>query len=349
MLRKYKQLLAEVEQEHKDSENLHRDSKVLLVDGMNLFIRVFSAIPTLNEDGDHIGGVAGFLQSLAATIRMVNPTRVVVVFDGKGGSSRRRKLYPNYKEKRAIKSRLNRVAGFEDLADEQKAMKRQLLQTYYYLQNLPITTISIDNIEADDAIGYLANYFKEKVVILSNDRDFLQLVSDNVSVYVPTKKKLYTPTNLKEEYGIYHENFIIYKSLMGDNSDNIKGIRGMGDKTIIKNFPELTENKKMDLDNFVEMCKLYEGSSKTMIALKENVDQFVVNYQLMQLMEVDIPSSTKSTIRNLVDGEIPPMVKIELDKLCYQDKLQGVIRDWDGWLQKSFGSLNGYRENYATR
>ena len=86
MNNKYQRLLQEIETERQEQENLHRDSKVLIVDGMNLFIRTFSAIPTLNENGQHIGGLSGFLQSLAATVRMVNPTRVVVVFDGKGGS-----------------------------------------------------------------------------------------------------------------------------------------------------------------------------------------------------------------------------------------------------------------------
>lgn len=189
MMRKYKELLAEVEREHKESENLHRDSRVILIDGLNLFIRNFASNPTLNEDGDHIGGLVGFLKSLGATIRMVNPTRVIVVFDGKGGSLRRKKLYPNYKEQRAMKSRLNRVVGFEDIVDESQSMKWQISRVYQYLQQLPLTTVMIDHIEADDVIAYLSSYFQEKVYILSNDRDFLQLVSERVNIYIPTQKK----------------------------------------------------------------------------------------------------------------------------------------------------------------
>ena len=301
-MRKYRELLAEVEREHKESENLHRDSRVILIDGLNLFIRNFASNPTLNEDGDHIGGLVGFLKSLGATIRMVNPTRVIVVFDGKGGSLRRKKLYPNYKEQRAMKSRLNRVVGFEDIVDESQSMKWQISRVYQYLQQLPISTIMIDHIEADDVIAYLSSYFQEKVYILSNDRDFLQLVSDKVNVYVPTKKKMYNPQNLLEEYGIWSENFAIYKAMLGDKSDNIQGIKGMGDKTILKNFPQLGEPTKIDLEDFVESCKLYEGKSKAMNSLKENIDSFETNYQIMQLEDVDIPSSTKSTIRGLVDG-----------------------------------------------
>jgi DNA polymerase-1 len=347
MIRKYRDLLKEVEEEHQNADKLHRDSKVLLVDGMNLFIRTFSAIPTLNEDGQHIGGLSGFLQSLAATIRMVKPTRVVVVFDGKGGSHRRRKIYENYKERKAIKSRLNRVAGFEDVLDEQASMKWQMVRLYQYLQHLPLTTIVMDNIEADDVIAYLSSYFKDKVYILSNDRDFLQLVSDRVNVYVPTKKKMYNPQNLREEYGIWCENFTIYKALLGDTSDNIKGIRGMGDKTILKHFPELGERVKVDLEKFVESCKLYDGKSKAMNELKHHISDFERNYELMQLLEVDIPASTKSNIRGMVDGEISQLNKIHLDTMCLQDKLRGAIPNWDDWLLNNFSNLNSLREKYA--
>ena len=347
MLRKYKELLAEVEQEHKESENLHRDSRVLIVDSMNLFIRCFSVIPTLNEDGDHVGGLVGFLKSLAATIRMVNPTRVVMVFDGKGGSLRRKKLYPNYKEQRAMKSRLNRVVGFEDIVDESQSMKWQISRVYQYLQQLPLTTVMLDHIEADDVIAYLSSYFQEKVCILSNDRDFLQLVSDKVNVYVPTKKKMYNPQNLLEEYGIWSENFAIFKALLGDKSDNIAGIKGMGDKTILKNFPQLGEPTKIDLEDFVESCKLYEGKSKAMNSLKENIDSFQTNYQIMQPHDVDIPSSTKSTIRGLVDGEIEPMNKIELNTMCLHDKLRSSFSDWDEWIRTNFSSLEGWRDKIS--
>lgn len=342
--RKFKEIFDEVQKEHQEAGTLHRDSKVLLVDGMNLFIRCFSAIPTLNDDGQHIGGLVGFLKSLAATIRMVRPTRVVVVFDGKGGSLRRKKVYSNYKEQRAMKSRLNRVVGFEDIVDEQQSMKWQISRVYQYLQQLPISTIMIDHIEADDVIAYLSSYFGEKVCILSNDRDFLQLVSERVNIYIPTQKKMFNPQNLLEQYGIWTENFAIYKALLGDKSDNIQGIKGMGDKTIIKHFPELGEQRKLDLDEFIQTAVNYDGKSKSMNSLKENIDSFKTNYQIMQLHDVDIPSSTKSTIRGLVDGEIEPMNKIELNTMCLHDKLRSSFSDWDEWVRTNFSSLDGWRD-----
>lgn len=347
MNKKYANILNEIEFERETQSSLTRDDKVLIVDGMNLFIRTFSAIPTLNEEGKHVGGLSGFLLSLASTIRMVNPTRVVVVFDGKGGSYRRKQVYSNYKEKRAITTRLNRIVGFEDIQDEQASIKYQLYRVYNYLQNLPITTISIDQIEADDVIAYLSSYFKNKVVILSNDRDFLQLVSDRVSVYLPTKKQMYTPDILLEETGIWCENFILYKSLLGDKSDNIKGMSGIGKKTIEKNFPMLSEKRKIDLEMFLEFCKLYDGKVKSLNNLKDNLKSFETNYQIMQLHDVDISQSHKSNIRNLVDGDVDGIRLVELSKLYIQDKLHSVIPNWDSWVKKNFNSLNELRNKHA--
>jgi DNA polymerase-1 len=347
MNKRYSKILDEIESERQHKSALNRNSKVLIVDGMNLFIRTFSAIPTLNEEGKHVGGLSGFLLSLAATIRMVNPTRVVVVFDGKGGSYRRRQIYSNYKERRAVTSRLNRIVGFEDIEDEQASIKYQLFRVYNYLQNLPVSIISIDQIEADDVIAYLSSYFKEQVVILSNDRDFLQLVSDRVNVYLPTKKKMYTPDNLLEETGIWCENFILYKSLLGDKSDNIKGIPGIGKKTIEKNFQMLSEKRKINLEMFIEFCKLYDGKTKSIIALKDNINLLETNYQIMQLHDVDISQSHKSNIRNLVDGELDGIKLGELGKLYIQDKLHSVIPNWDIWIKKNFTTINELRNKYA--
>ncbi len=344
---RYQELLNTVIEDNKNKENLHRDSRVVLIDGMNLFIRCFSAIPTLNEDGTHIGGISGFLQSLVSTIKLLNPTRIVVVFDGKGGSQRRRKIYSEYKHKRAINSRLNRVVGFDNITDEQSSLKYQLFRLSLYLQNLPITIISIDNVEADDVIAYASQYLKEYNTIVSNDTDFLQLVSDKVSVYSPSKKKTYNPENLLEETGIWCENYAIYKSLVGDKSDNISAIKGLGEKKIKKHFPQLANRTKIDLENIIEFCKLYDGSLKSMQILKNNVEKIYRNYSLIQLSDVDISESYKSIIRNILDSDIDPINKVELNKLFIYDKLYASINNWEYWIQKNFTFLNTIRNTNA--
>ena len=211
MKNRYLEILKQVEQEHASDKTTDRNSRILIIDGLNTFIRVFSAVPALNDDGEHIGGVTGFLRSVASVIRDYKPTRCIVVFDGKGGSARRKKVYSQYKANRAVKTQFNRYQEFANLEDESLSMKRQFGRIIEYLQVLPVTTLAVDNVEADDIIAYIANEIytedKQKVTIVSTDRDFLQLVNHRINVWSPVKKILYNPVRLEEELGIPSKNF----------------------------------------------------------------------------------------------------------------------------------------------
>ena len=221
------------------------NDSVLLIDGLNTFIRVFSAIPTTNEDGVHIGGIVGFLRSIGYTINMVRPTRTIIVFDGKGGSNRRRKIFPQYKMGRKMSHRLNRTHDFLTREEEKKMMIFQLNRIVEYLECLPVTLINMDGIEADDVIGYCAKHiFDNKSTIMSTDKDFLQLIDENIRVYSPTKKKMYDEEKVVEEYGISSHNFLLYRMLDGDVSDGIPGIKGVGLKSLLKYFPFLENSHK---------------------------------------------------------------------------------------------------------
>ena len=105
----------------------------------------------MNEDGLHTGGIAGFLKSIGYAIKLLNATRCVIIFDGNGGSMKRRKIYPQYKDRKNTKIRLNRA--YVDLSTaelEEKNLKAQLMRSVHYLDCLPISTMAIDHIEADD-------------------------------------------------------------------------------------------------------------------------------------------------------------------------------------------------------
>ena len=122
---------------------------------------------------------------------MVRPTRTIIVFDGKGGSNRRRKIFPEYKAGRKMSLRLNR---FTDVSltreQEHKMMIQQLNRVIEYLECLPLTITNVPNIEADDVIGYASKHcFKDNCTIMSTDKDFLQLVDERIKVWSPTKKK----------------------------------------------------------------------------------------------------------------------------------------------------------------
>ena len=144
---RYLSILNEIKKSGGKIDSGEPNDSVLLIDGLNTFIRVFSAIPTTNEDGVHVGGIVGFLRSLGYVIRMVGPTRTIIVFDGKGGSNRRKKLFPEYKANRNMSERLNRSYDFNTKEDEHQSMIMQLTRVIDYLDYLPITTITIENID----------------------------------------------------------------------------------------------------------------------------------------------------------------------------------------------------------
>ena len=144
---------------------------------LGVTLTLFSVIPPTNDGGINIGVIVGFLKSVGYAVKMLAPTRTIICFDGKGGSNRRRKLYPEYKAKRRTeKIRLNRVNDFENIEDERHSMMMQLSRCGEYLERLPLSIMSVDGIEADDAIGYAAKQLlpDSNVVIMSTDKDFLQ-------------------------------------------------------------------------------------------------------------------------------------------------------------------------------
>jgi len=344
MNNRYAELLKEVSQEHNVKKDESLNDRVLIIDGLNQFIRVFGAVPALNDDGEHCGGVTGFLLSTAATIRRLKPTRVVIVFDGKGGSNRRKSMYKGYKEGRTGLTKINRLAGYEDLEDQQESMRKQFTRLIEYLQVLPISLTYIDYVEADDIIAYLANhYFKKEVTMISSDKDFLQLVNPRIKVWAPTKKKMYDEALVMEDYGVKPQNLVFYRCLEGDKSDNIEGVRGVGPKTILNKMSFLNEDE-LTLDGFMEKVNS-ECDEKLSQKLTENVTTIEMNYQLMQLKDPEISSSIKSNIREIMDSHESNFDIVEFKKMFMYDKLYTAFSNVDSWLRNSFLSLDGFLRN----
>ena len=346
MKARYQDILREIAREKEQGTGSSKDSHLLVIDGLNTFIRVFSAVPALNDDGQHIGGVTGFLRSVAAVVRLIKPTRCVIVFDGKGGSRRRKDIYPEYKANRANKTAFNRYQEFASLEDEQDSMKRQFGRVIQYLNCLPVTTLSIDNVEADDIMAYIANeiYTKDenRVTICSTDRDFLQLVNNRISVWSPIKKKMYTPSVMQEEFGFSSKNYLLYRSFIGDKSDNIPGLKGVGPKSLIKYFPVFTEDREISVEEIVQYANDVDKKYKVHTLVSENKELLELNYKLMQLKEVDINGNAKMLTMNKVQGDIDKMNVLEFKKMFMADKMYTVIKDLDSWLKSSFNSLNAY-------
>ena len=331
--KKYLSIFEEIKKKGGSLDDGNPNDKVLLIDGLNTFIRVFSVIPTTNEDGIHIGGIVGFLRSIAYVVNMIRPTRVIIAFDGKGGSSRRRKIYPQYKQNRKTKYRVNRSNSFASQDDERMNMIMQIQRVVEYLEALPLTVLSYDNIEADDTIGYICRQVltKSQITIMSTDKDFLQLANGRIKIWSPTKKKMYDENTVLEEYGISSHNLIWYRVLDGDKSDNISGVRGLGLKTIQKKLPFLSENRIVEMDEVVN-------------ELPEHKDTIDLNYRLMQLSDVDISASTKTKIVDRVNAPINRLVKFKFEKMFLEDKLYTALPNLTSWLLTNFNQLNRYAE-----
>ena len=327
--KKFKELKEELSEPKIRKPNDH----VLLIDGLNTFIRAFSVNPSLNEDGSHVGGLVGFLKSVRFTINKFKPTRCVVVFDGKGGSKPRQKIYSQYKAGRKVRSRLNRNVDWAiNPQDEHESMKLQIGRLIEYLEHLPLTILALDKLEADDIISYVTNVTLKdsKTTIMSTDKDFLQLVSPRVQLYSPTKKITYDEELVKKEFGIYPQNMLTCRVIDGDKSDGIPGVRGIGIKTLIKEFPELTENEKFDIKRLLD-----SASSKTTKASKLiSNNEYIVkrNYLLMQLQNPDIANHTKLKITDAVNSMTPQLIKYKFQRLFVEDKLWGQIPNFDNWV-----------------
>lgn len=340
MNNRYRELLQQVSDERKEVSKENLNDKVLIVDGLNQFIRVFGAVPALNDDGEHVGGITGFMLSTAAIIRNLKPTRVVIVFDGKGGSNRRKQMYAGYKDGRKGLTKVNRLAGYEDLEDQEISMRKQFARLIEYLQVLPISLTYVDYVEADDIIAYLANdYFKKDVIICSSDKDFLQLVNNRVSVWSPTKKKMYNEEAVKQEWGVIPQNLVYMRTICGDSSDKIPGVKGIGPKTIVSSMPYLNDGE-MTYDEFIDgIGSLKERHKKR---LMEHMDILELNYRLMQLKSPEISSSITSNVRGMMDNGGYQLNTMEFKKMFMEDKLYTAFSNIDTWLRNSFNSLDNF-------
>ena len=303
----------------------------------------------MNDDGIHIGGIIGFLKSVRYTINRIKPTRCIITFDGKGGSKKRRKIFPEYKGNRRVKQRFNRNVDWGTAPqDEEQSMKLQLGRLIRYLEELPVTIMSIDYCEADDVIAYLTTSLlpKSRIIIMSTDKDFYQLITDRVTVWSPTKKIEYTPEKIKEEFGVSSENFITLRTLEGDKSDNIPGIKGAGLKTIKKYIPQLTENSSFTVKDVIKFSDDPKHKYKILQQIRENQMIIKRNYLLMQLHDVDLSNHNKRYIQQALTRKIPRLVKFRFSTMFVQDKLNGAIPNMDSWLIEfvrldRFGGLNG--------
>ena len=158
------------------------DRPVFIVDGMNLFLRSFSAYPTMSSHGYQMGGCVGFLKSLQRLCREYQPSGVYITWEG-GGSQRRRKIYPEYKANRKP-GKLNRFYD-DDIPDTEENKQHQLISLLNMLKNVPVCQVYVSDCEGDDIVAFLTKGpFRHKhAVVVSADKDMYQLLGPMVKIY----------------------------------------------------------------------------------------------------------------------------------------------------------------------
>ena len=316
--------------------------RVLMIDGLNLFFRNFAMLNMVNPDGVHIGGLGGFFRSLGALIRQMNPTQVYVVFDGAGSSNNRKNLLPEYKSGRNLQ-RITNWDAFDDLEDEDDAKIDQIVRIIQYLKTLPVKTVSLDKVEADDIIAYLGTIIpkspKDKVFIVSSDKDFLQLVNENVIVYRPMEKEYYTEATVVEKFNMSPNNFIIYKTLMGDNSDKVAGVKGLGPKKLKKLFPELSE-RDLSLDDIYDICEAKFKENVIYARIIQTIDSLEKNYKIMDLSNPMLDENDKNYLSQVVESEKPTYLPDQFLGMYNTDRLGNIIRNVEYWMKDVFEKLS---------
>ena len=315
---------------------------ILIVDAMNTLIRSFSLLKAMNPSGAHIGGLVGFLRSLGYVTRIFDPTRVLIVWDGKGGSSNRKNIDPNYKAQRAT-SRITHWGLYDNKEEETEALIGQLFRTQDYLECLPLQQIVIEKLEADDIIAYLAKRASnagKKVTIVSSDKDFYQLIDKNIEVYAPVKKKTFTMNNIKEEIGVLPQNYNIVKALLGDNSDNIPGVKGLGIKTILSEWKSFTYDKNASLQDIYDHCETQldqEKPKKIFAKILHNWNRVMTNFELMDLHHSTLDEKEVKYVEDIFKSDIPDLQTGVFLSLLDQDKIEGITKNTEGWLENFRG------------
>lgn len=268
-----------VPSKHKDK--VHNTFNTLLIDGSNLLEVSSRGDDRLSGTGKPTGGIFQFFLQLKMLLRKGNFRYVYVFWDGNQSGLLRYKLNSDYKANRdkefedeeelsdymkAVNTKINGMKQyFSKKEDPAKLAQRKKQKEIFHwqreviidcLEELFVRQCMCDKTEADDFIGYYVTHKKsnERIVICSNDRDLTQLIAEDVIVYVQSLKDFLTVKNYTKIEGINYQNVVLKKVLCGDASDNIKGIKGFGEKTLLNNFDEITK-RKVTLNEVIEKAK----------------------------------------------------------------------------------------------
>lgn len=295
--------------------------RVLVIDALNMFLRAFIVDPSLSNHGQPIGGIKGSIKILQKLVRMTKPNEIVICWDGPNGSQKRKTLNSGYKDGRKP-LRLNRAV--HNLTENEELQNKlwQQMRITEYLNQMPIIQLILERVEADDIISYVCSsqhYRGWQKVIVSNDKDFLQLCNEETVVYRPTTDKIETKNTVIESLGIHPTNMALARAMVGDSSDNLPGVSRVGFKTIAGKLPFMSEERTITIDELLDYCENIDSKLKVYKNIRESKNLIEHNYKMMQLYSPLISVQGKQTIDYALENFECDFNKTELLKLMMED------------------------------
>lgn len=283
-------------------------SKTLLIDGDNLFKIGFHGVKDLYSGGEHLGGIYYFIRTIRNFLENHNLDKVVVFWDGSSNSSIRKALYPQYKANR--RETMNQYK-YDSYLSQKNRVKE-------YLEEMFVRQVEMDNNEADDLIAFYCKIATdEELIIFSADKDLSQLISKNVTIYSPVTKNYYKFGDKISfnKVEIPHYNVLLCKVLVGDKSDNIEGVEGLGEKTLLKLFPEMND-KSFTIDEILNyaghiiqnkkskvISNILTGKTKSGILGEE---LFQLNKKIVDLSDPLITNEARELVKQVYSDTIDP-------------------------------------------
>lgn len=310
----------------------------LIVDGNNL-LKISSVDKRMNDRGEVYGAVMTFIRKLGVILSKKDFNYCIVSWDGMGSGIMRYRLYPDYKANRdkhyelmdattdyekyiqnfqraVLKNKVKKQTVRKDTDDESLNRQKGIIQQI--LEELCVRQQEFDDVEGDDIVAYYVKNRRpnEKIVIMSSDKDMTQFISEDVAIWNPRLDRLVKAEDSVSVLGITHENVVLEKILCGDVSDNIKGVKGLGEKTLMNYFPEIIDHK-IDLETVVrrsrELLEERKANKQKPLKVLENIVNGVTDgCQGDKLYEIN---------RKIIDLSEPLLTedaRKELDNTAYE-------------------------------
>ena len=317
-------------------------SDILVCDGSNLFVRAFFAMTdtTLqNSKSQDTTAIYVFLQHLRKMIATEKPEECYIIFDF-GRDVRKKGLYKDYKANRNID--LGALAGYDLTVkmNEIESRKRQKEVIIDALKTLPVKLVIVKQIEGDCLIAFVAKHFVDRgktVTVVSNDKDFYQLLdNEKMKIYNPHKKAYIAACNMEEVFPIKNlpiSCYRVYKSIRGDASDNIPGIKLFGDKKIQTMFDMIKGKKPTSIEELYQEFESNEELKKKYWKYFDGKrEQLELNYKLVDLIDMDWSPQSLNLIYAAIESK-PSFSRMDFMQILIKENINTILSKVDSFIE----------------